>query len=98
MRAFAILGDFVLCLCMCKGGRCPDGQIVEASPDTFIESRPAARMGDTTTNCCGSCCKCPNTIVTGSPDTFINGRPAARVTDTVTCGLILVSQNATTFN
>jgi uncharacterized Zn-binding protein involved in type VI secretion len=91
------LGDAIQCVYTCKKcSPCPNGVVVTGSQDTFIDGLPAARMGDTTTNCCGCCCPCPNSIIMGSPRTMINGRPAARKGDAVSGGFFLTA-SITTF-
>ncbi len=53
------------------------------SGDVFINGRPAAYVGSTTTEndaCCGSS---QGSIAHGSSSVFINGKPAARIGDTL---------------
>ena len=53
------------------------------SGDVFINGRPAAYVGSTTTEnnaCCGSS---QGSIAQGSSSVFINGKPAARIGDTL---------------
>lgn len=48
------------------------------SGDVFINGRPAATVGSTTTerdSCCGSS---PGAVTAGSGTVFVNGKPAAR--------------------
>ena len=71
----------------CPG--CPHpgvGPVVTGSPDVFINTKPAARLGDLGIHaaCCG-----PNnfTIAKGSPTVYVNGKPLARLQDkTKHCG------------
>jgi uncharacterized Zn-binding protein involved in type VI secretion len=61
------------------------GVVSTGSPDTFVNSRPVARVGDIY--------DCPvhgpNPIVEGSGDVFVNGNAVARVGDTTACGATL---------
>lgn len=98
MRPAACLGDFVMCICACKTGPCLPGSIITASHNTLINNRPAARVGDICTNCCGTCCKCPNNILTGSLKTLINNMPAATFASSVSCGVILSGSPNTILN
>jgi len=63
------------------------GVIVTAARRTFVNGRPAARMGDL------HVCPLPfhgvTPICTGDLDTFIEGRPAARVGDVAGCGAVI---------
>lgn len=90
------VGDRILCTCFPPKPPtfgppipCPNGSVIEGSTNTFIEDKPAARVGDATSNCCGGECFCPNRTLTGSSKTFINNRPAVRLIDTVSCGRFL---------
>lgn len=84
--AFSVqrVGDPVLCVCACKKGRCPDGFVSSGDPRIWVEGAMVALRGDTSTNCCGSCCKCPNFILTGAVRLV---RPIARRVDSVSCGV-----------
>jgi uncharacterized Zn-binding protein involved in type VI secretion len=89
-------GDPIQCTCCCKFMcPCPNGKVLFGAKKTFINNRLAARQGDTTTNCCGGCCKCPNKITTGSKKTIIENRPAARKGDKVSCGFFLFASTNT---
>lgn len=80
------VGDPVACTCFCKGHRCPNGKIVTGATRTLINNRLAALARSITSNCCGSCCKCPNHILRGSTTVFIEGRGVARISDPISCG------------
>lgn len=59
---------------------------VAASPDVFINSRGAERVGDAyTTHRCGKRSH-GGVQSSGSPDVFVNGKPLARVGDAISCG------------
>ena len=61
--------------------------IITAAMRTFVNGRPAARLGDLHV--------CPfhgiTPIVTGDPDTIIEGRPSARVGDITGCLAVIVT-------
>ncbi|HQT90223.1 MAG TPA: PAAR domain-containing protein [Acidiphilium sp.] len=61
------------------------GPVIMGSPNVFIGSLPAARVGDPVT-CVGP----PDTILMGSPTVLINGRPAARMGDATAHGGVIV--------
>jgi uncharacterized Zn-binding protein involved in type VI secretion len=62
------------------------GPVAEGSPDVYIASQPAARVGDMLT-CVGG----TDVVASGSSTVFINGKPAARVTDKTAHGGALVT-------
>lgn len=96
MAQIARLSDKVICKCCSPDCcPCPDGVIITASDNTYIEGIPVARVGDLASNCCGCGCPCPNTIVTGQPQTFVNGRNMAVAYSIVTCGVIVPSTKFT---
>ena len=96
LRAVRV-GDPIQCILSCIScSPCPNGFVITGSTDTIVDGLPIARLGDTTTNCCGCCCPCPNSIIGGSAKTFINGRPAARKGDLVSGGFFL-NASLTTF-
>ena len=66
------------------------GPVAQGSPDVFIGSIPAARVGDKLV-CVGP----PDTIVQGSSSVFINGKPSARLGDSTAHGGVLVAGNPT---
>ena len=63
------------------------GVIITAARRTFVNGRPAARLGDLHI--------CPihgvTPIVTGDSDTLIEGRPSARIGDLAACGAVIVT-------
>ena len=68
------------------------GIIVTAAVRTYVNGRPAARLGDLHL--------CPmhgiNPIVTADPDTFIEGRPSARLGDLTACGAVIATASEDT--
>jgi RHS repeat-associated protein len=69
-------------------GRGFTGTIDRGSPDVFINSKKAARIGIDTV----PCMKHPQVIALiamGSENVYINNHPAARVDDKVSCGAII---------
>lgn len=88
-RPAARLSDFVICFGACS----PGNIIIVMQFRCFINSRPAARVGDLCSNCCfgppPANCWCPRRIRTGSFRTLISNKPAARVGDLVSRGIIL---------
>jgi len=89
-------GDFIKCTDGCSScPKCPDGKIIQGSPNTFINNKPAARKDDKTSNCCGCCCPCPNKILTGSTKTFINGKSAASNKSKISRGKPITFSNNT---
>lgn len=62
----------------CRLGDADSGAdcIVTGSPDTYINSRRATRIGDADAGPNGG-----DVMITGSPDIYINGRKAVRVGD-----------------
>lgn len=74
-----------------------EGEILEGSPDTFINESPAARVGDAV------CCEIhgetfiSETSENGSPDTFHNEKRAARCGDALDCGGIIITGSPDTF-
>jgi len=65
------------------------GVIVTGAVRTFVNGRPAARMGDL------HVCPLPfhgmTPICTGDTDTIIEGRPAARIGDIAACGAVIAT-------
>lgn len=94
-------GDLVFCVAGCGSCPvCPPGAVTSGSPRCFIENLPAARVGDSASNCSplggfGVCACCavhaPNFITSGSPRTFIDNRPAARRGGSVSRGIFTTS-------
>jgi len=89
------VGDPVICICNCKKKRCPNGQVITGARSVFVNGRQATFNGGVCTNCCGSCCPCPNRILRGSSKVFIEGRQMARVGDPVRCGITRVGSKDT---
>lgn len=52
------------------------GQVSSASPNVNMDGKPAARVGDSTSESCG-CAGGQGSLITGSGSVFINGKPAA---------------------
>ena len=77
------VGDFVVSTCP----NVPSGPFISGSFTTFIDGRPAIRLGDPAV---------PGIALTGSTKTFIDGRPAVRMVDAVFCGRITTSSFKTT--
>jgi len=65
------------------------GVIVSGARRTFVNGRPAARMGDL------HVCPLPfhgvTPIITGDMDTIIEGRPTARIGDITACGAVIAT-------
>lgn len=69
------------------------GKIIEGSPQSDIDGKPIARVGDKVT--------CPQkghggvtTIVSGDPNCLIDGKPAARDGDKTACGATLIASQS----
>lgn len=75
------LGDFVKSICLK-----PSGPFIKGSSKTFVDGRPAIRLGDKAI---------PGVAVTGSSKTLIDGRPAVRQIDRVICGIITSASSKT---
>ncbi|QRD62776.1 PAAR domain-containing protein (plasmid) [Xanthomonas citri pv. citri] len=78
MRMLIVVGD------KHSGG----GSVVSGSPDTDIDGKAVARVGDKAT-----CTKCKGVfpIVSGDPTLVIDGKPVARHGDKLACGCTLIS-------
>ena len=80
---------------------CTAYTIATGSPDVFINNRPAARLGDSSTlhkksggkKCIPHVAK----IVTGSNTVFINGQPAARVGDALLDCTVIIDGSPNVF-
>lgn len=66
------------------------GKVIAGSPQSTIEGKPIARVGDQVT--------CPQkdhggvtTIISGDPTCLIDGKPAARDGDMTACGAKLIA-------
>lgn len=73
------------------------GVVIEGSPNSDINGKRIARIGDKVT--------CPKkghggvtTIISGDPNTIVDGKPVARHGDKTACGATLISSQATTTN
>jgi uncharacterized Zn-binding protein involved in type VI secretion len=73
------------------------GVVIEGAPNSDIEGKRIARIGDKVT-----CSKygCPSTtvIVTGDQSSLIDGKPIARHGDKTACGATLIASQFTTTN
>jgi len=68
------------------------GVVVEGSPNSQVDGRAIARVGDKVT--CPKRGHGPTTIVSGDSTAMIDGRPAARHGDRCACGAVLISSQA----
>lgn len=78
MRGIARVGD--KCRGVCTAHKTPivvEGIIITGSPNSFINGRQVARIGDTVLSNCGH----KGTIITGEPTAMFNARPHARIAD-----------------
>lgn len=93
MAAAARLGD------ICSGHGCfPPRTGVSASPNVFINGRPAHRGGDPwNMHCCPNMGCHPGMVAGGSATVFINGLPAARMGDSVGCGSVIAMGSSNVF-
>jgi uncharacterized Zn-binding protein involved in type VI secretion len=64
------------------------GIVTQGSQDTLIGGKPAARVGDHTTD---------GALVEGSSNVFINGKPAAMVGGRTGCGGVTVGGSSNVF-
>lgn len=89
-RPAAVIGS--MHLCPMQNGLVPHvgGPVVQGSPNVFIGSLPAARVGDKLV-CVGP----PDTIAQGSSSVLINGKPAARLGDSTAHGGKIIIGNPT---
>jgi uncharacterized Zn-binding protein involved in type VI secretion len=78
---------------VCRTGiaaaQAPGGAVTGGSQDTLVNGKPAARVGDTSTN--------GGAVVEGSPNVFINGKPAAIVGGRTGCGGVVVGGSSNVF-
>lgn len=66
---------------------CPAAPLAEGSPDVFINSKNAGRVGDPyATHSCEDHGPHQDNIAEGSKSVFINGIPAGRIGDSVVIG------------
>lgn len=69
----------------------PPQVTIQGSPNVFIESKPAFRVGDAIQpHCCGNSCH-PSSGGKGSMTVFVNGKPLMRVRDPATCKSIMAT-------
>jgi uncharacterized Zn-binding protein involved in type VI secretion len=68
------------------------GVIITGAMRTYVNGRPAARMGDV------HLCPLhgPTPIVTGDADTIIEGQPSARLGDVAACGAAIITASPDT--
>jgi len=92
MPAVARLGD------TCTGHGCfPPRANDEASPDVFVNSLGAHRVGDHwQTHCCGPSCH-DSVLANGSSTVFVNGKPLGRIGDAIACGSAVASGSGNVF-
>jgi uncharacterized Zn-binding protein involved in type VI secretion len=67
----------------------PGGAVTGGSQDSLVNGKPAARVGDGTTN--------GGPVVEGSPNVFINGKPAAIVGGRNGCGGVVTGGSSNVF-
>lgn len=83
IRGIARLGDLTHGTCYAhETPLTTNGRIITASPDTIINNRGVARLGDTVMADCGH----TSVIITSSPNTVINNRGVARLGDQIGSG------------
>jgi uncharacterized Zn-binding protein involved in type VI secretion len=70
------------------------GAIIQSSPNTEINDRQIARLGDTVVCAIHG----TQTIISASNNLKCNGIPVARVGDLVSCGAIIIEGSDNTFN
>ena len=75
------VGDLVTDVC-----KTTPGLFTKGSTSTFVDGRPAIRLGDTAT---------PGVATTGSTNVFVDSRPGVRIIDTVFCGIITTGSSST---
>ncbi len=71
------------------------GVVVEGSPNSDVNGKRVARVGDKVT-CPKKGCHSPTTIVTGDASCLIDGKPVARHGDKTACGATLIASQSTT--
>jgi uncharacterized Zn-binding protein involved in type VI secretion len=79
----------LLCLAGVAAAQAPGGAVTGGSQDTLVNGKPAARVGDTTSN--------GGAVVEGSSNVFINGKPAAIVGGRNGCGGVVVGGSSNVF-
>jgi len=80
-------------------GSFPSTNIIQGSPNVFVNGKPAARQGDALAPHSSPSPSPPHgrNIASGSSTVFINGKPAARVGDSINCGGSIVSGSGNVF-
>lgn len=79
---------------ICSGhGSCPPRPNIEASDDTFVNSRGAHRRGDAYNIHCSH----SGVLHRGSGSTYVNSREQGRIADPVSCGSIIATGSNDTF-
>lgn len=77
---------------------CPPTQLVEGSPNVYINGKPVGRVGDAYAP--HGCIVHPSHaghIASGSSSVFINGKAVGRIGDTVDCGGTVASGSSDVF-
>ncbi|MEM4546861.1 MAG: PAAR domain-containing protein [Nitrososphaerota archaeon] len=81
MRGVVRLGDR-----SCGHGCFPARPNTQGSPNVFVNSKPAHRVGDAwDVHCCNGVCH-DGVAASGSATVFVNGRALCRVGDSISCG------------
>lgn len=81
MSGIARVGDKAIGRCKCHSPKKKmTGVIITGSPDTFVNGRAVARIGDVVRAKCGH----KGIIVSGSPDVITDGQGTARLGDKTT--------------
>lgn len=72
---------------------------IQASSDTFINSKGALRVGDAIAPhpSASPSPPHPRAAAAGSPDTFVNSKPLVRIGDAVDCGGMMMEGSDDTF-
>ena len=73
-------------------GPFPATKVIMGSPDTFVNSLPVHRNGDTIASHTHA-----RAASGGSPNVFVNGKAVVRVGDSVSCGGTLITGSPDTF-
>ncbi len=71
-------------------GSFPPQDVMEGSPNVFVNGKPVARVGDKVNSHTDGLGSHDGSISQGSPNVFVNGKPKARRGDSVSCGGTLV--------
>jgi uncharacterized Zn-binding protein involved in type VI secretion len=90
MRAPLLLAVPIILLCSAGHPAAQSaGVVTGGSSNTMIGGKPAARVGDDTTN--------GGPVVEGSPNVFINGKPAAIAGGRNGCGGVVIGGSSNVF-